>query len=194
MPKMKTHSGAKKRFKLTGTGKLRRMQANRKSGAAFASAPTTGSRRKHNQKSAMVDVAKADTNGDGQLTGADDPYGPYWPGAEAVDWVGLSMFSYGKGDPTEAAGRAVPLTRSGEVESRFDEDWGYDQPQPGTFYERFAVADDRPMLLDTGALYNRELQGDTELQVKRSWWRQVLAAVQVPPKENAAATPVSRYD
>ncbi|WP_427017025.1 50S ribosomal protein L35 [Pseudarthrobacter sp. P1] len=30
MPKMKTHSGAKKRFKLTGTGKLRRQQANRR--------------------------------------------------------------------------------------------------------------------------------------------------------------------
>ena len=60
MPKMKTHSGAKKRFKLTGTGKLRRMQARRKSGAAFASAPTTGSRRKHNQKSGMVEVSPAD--------------------------------------------------------------------------------------------------------------------------------------
>lgn len=29
MPKMKTHSGAKKRFKVTGTGKLMRLQANR---------------------------------------------------------------------------------------------------------------------------------------------------------------------
>ncbi len=28
MPKMKTHSGAKKRFKVTGTGKLRRRQVN----------------------------------------------------------------------------------------------------------------------------------------------------------------------
>ena len=28
MPKMKTHSGAKKRFKTTGTGKLMRRQAN----------------------------------------------------------------------------------------------------------------------------------------------------------------------
>ncbi|MHA6511450.1 50S ribosomal protein L35 [Tessaracoccus sp. Z1128] len=28
MPKMKTHSGAKKRFKTTGTGKLLRRQAN----------------------------------------------------------------------------------------------------------------------------------------------------------------------
>ena len=30
MPKMKTHSGAKKRFKVTGSGKLTREQANRR--------------------------------------------------------------------------------------------------------------------------------------------------------------------
>ena len=29
MPKMKTHSGAKKRFRTTGTGKLMRRRANR---------------------------------------------------------------------------------------------------------------------------------------------------------------------
>jgi large subunit ribosomal protein L35 len=28
MPKMKTHSGAKKRFKITGSGKVKRFQAN----------------------------------------------------------------------------------------------------------------------------------------------------------------------
>ncbi len=28
MPKMKTHSGSKKRFKVTGTGKVRRFHAN----------------------------------------------------------------------------------------------------------------------------------------------------------------------
>jgi large subunit ribosomal protein L35 len=28
MPKMKTHKGAKSRFKITGTGKIRRRQAN----------------------------------------------------------------------------------------------------------------------------------------------------------------------
>ena len=61
MPKNKTHSGAKKRYKVTGTGKLRRMQAGRKAGAAFASAPTTGSRKKHRQKVADTEVSKADT-------------------------------------------------------------------------------------------------------------------------------------
>jgi large subunit ribosomal protein L35 len=69
MPKNKTHSGAKKRFKVTGSGKIMRLQAGRKSGAAFASAPTTGSRRDHNQKSAMVDVAKADQKAAQKLLG-----------------------------------------------------------------------------------------------------------------------------
>ena len=45
MPKNKTHSGSKKRFKVTGSGKIQRLQAGRKSGAALASAPTTGSRK-----------------------------------------------------------------------------------------------------------------------------------------------------
>jgi large subunit ribosomal protein L35 len=30
MPKMKTHSGAAKRFKITGSGKVMRLRANRK--------------------------------------------------------------------------------------------------------------------------------------------------------------------
>ena len=61
MPKNKSHSGASKRFKVTGSGKVRRLQASRKSGAAFASAPTTGSRKKHRRNAGEVTVAKADT-------------------------------------------------------------------------------------------------------------------------------------
>jgi hypothetical protein len=133
-----------------------------------------------------TDVAKLDTNDDGQLTAADDPYSPYWPGESSVDWVGLSMLYFGKGKATEAAGRDVPLTRndvpqSGEVAARFDETWGYEQRQSGNFYDRFAAAEDRPMLLDTGALYDHSLRGSPELAVKQGWWRQVLAAVQDRP-------------
>ena len=43
MPKMKTHSGAKKRFKLTGSGKLKREQANRRH--LLEGKPTTRTRR-----------------------------------------------------------------------------------------------------------------------------------------------------
>ena len=69
MPKNKTHSGASKRFKVSGTGKLRRLQTGRKSGAAFASAPTTGSRKKHRQKSGYVEVSPADTKAAKRLLG-----------------------------------------------------------------------------------------------------------------------------
>ena len=61
MPKMKPHRSAKKNIKVTSTGKLRRLQAGRKSGAAFASAPTTGSRKDHNRLQGEVAVSKADT-------------------------------------------------------------------------------------------------------------------------------------
>ncbi|OIH96340.1 OpgC domain-containing protein [Curtobacterium sp. MCBA15_001] len=138
------------------------------------------------QDLSATDTAKLDTNGDGQLTAADDPYGPYWPGASSVDWVGLSMFSFGKGKATEAAGRDVPLTtndvpEAGEVAARFAETWGYETPQQGTFYDRFAAGRDRPMLLDTGALYDHSIRGAAELDVKQGWWRQVFAQVEDHP-------------
>ena len=43
MPKMKTHSGAKKRFRITGAGKVLREQANRRH--LFEGKPTTRTRR-----------------------------------------------------------------------------------------------------------------------------------------------------
>ncbi|MBL8931518.1 MAG: 50S ribosomal protein L35 [Kineosporiaceae bacterium] len=43
MPKMKTHSGAKKRFRVTGAGKLMREQANRRH--LFEGKPSTRTRR-----------------------------------------------------------------------------------------------------------------------------------------------------
>ena len=43
MPKMKTHSGSNKRFRLTGTGKVMRRRANRKH--LLEHKPTTRTRR-----------------------------------------------------------------------------------------------------------------------------------------------------
>ncbi|GGO21303.1 50S ribosomal protein L35 [Microbispora rosea subsp. aerata] len=43
MPKMKTHSGAKKRFRLTGSGKIVRRRANRQH--LFEHKPSTRTRR-----------------------------------------------------------------------------------------------------------------------------------------------------
>jgi len=55
MPKMKTHRGAAKRFKTTGTGKIKRRQAN-KGHILEKKAP-----KRKRQLRASVTVSKADT-------------------------------------------------------------------------------------------------------------------------------------
>jgi large subunit ribosomal protein L35 len=55
MPKMKTHSGAKKRFRVTGSGKIIRRRANRKH--LFEHKPSTRTRRLEND----VVMSDADT-------------------------------------------------------------------------------------------------------------------------------------
>ncbi len=131
-----------------------------------------------------------DTDGDGEITEGDDPYEPYYPGDEYVDRVGLSMFFFGKGEREAAAGADVPLERNsapaaGALSSRFDERWGYVVEQDESFYERYAVRGDRSMVLDTGALYDDELDGDSAEAVKRGWWRQLVDVLDDRPRVDA---------
>ena len=60
MPKMKSHSGTSKRIKTTSTGKLVRLRARRKAGAAFASTPIKGSRKLRRRHAGTVEVASSD--------------------------------------------------------------------------------------------------------------------------------------
>jgi large subunit ribosomal protein L35 len=60
MPKMKSHSGTSKRIKVTGSGKLARLRARRKAGAAFASTPIRGSRKNRRRHAGTTEVAPAD--------------------------------------------------------------------------------------------------------------------------------------
>ena len=59
MPKMKTSKAMASRIKVTGSGKLLRLRAHRKAGAAFASTPIRSTRysRRH---AGTVEVAKSD--------------------------------------------------------------------------------------------------------------------------------------
>jgi large subunit ribosomal protein L35 len=54
MPKMKTHSGAKKRFRVTGTGKVMRRRANRNHLLEHKSTKRT------RRLDGLVEVAKGD--------------------------------------------------------------------------------------------------------------------------------------
>ena len=54
MPKNKTHSGASKRFRVTGSGKIAAQAA--RSRRCLRAAPTTGSRKKHRRNAGTVEV------------------------------------------------------------------------------------------------------------------------------------------
>lgn len=63
MPKNKTHSGAKKRFRITGSGRIMRQQANRRH--LFEHKPTKRTRRLASDQP----VAKADVKNIKKLLG-----------------------------------------------------------------------------------------------------------------------------
>ncbi|GAA1479295.1 hypothetical protein GCM10009623_37410 [Nocardioides aestuarii] len=119
------------------------------------------------------DRPSLDTSGDDRLDAADDPYGPYYPGDAAVDWVGLSMYRLGQ---SQALRRNAELPGA-ELRLRLDEQWGYgDDRTRRPFVDRFATTV-QPLLLGTAAPYNPAVGGDPEIEVKRQWWRQLLSVV-----------------
>ena len=83
-------------------------------------------------------------------------------------------------DQTAFSINTVP--RSDELQSRLDETWGYGDDRRRTpFYERFAEDGDRPMLMETAALWTADAEGDSERAIKVEWWQQVFAAVKDYP-------------
>lgn len=55
MPKLKTHSGAKKRFKLTKTGKVKRAHANKRHNLNSSDFGKSQKRKRRLRKSTMTD-------------------------------------------------------------------------------------------------------------------------------------------
>jgi hypothetical protein len=134
-------------------------------GRAYGAVPGAGPR----------EVDQLDTTGDGRVDAADDPYGPYYPGAQAVDWVGMTMYHFGRRPAFGDGRRPEP----GEVAARLDEKYGYGSGAPAdraSFYDRYSRSTGTPFALETGILTVPGRAGaDPELAVKRDWWRQVLS-------------------
>jgi hypothetical protein len=110
-----------------------------------------------------------DTNSDGVLTEQDDMYGPFYPGDDVVDWVGMTIYHWvfpGLNNELPAPGGfASTLTGHGPDNSVPD------------FYARFCAdgVHNKPcMLPETGAFYNSQKQGANEFAIKEGWWKQVF--------------------
>ena len=132
-------------------------------GGAFEAAPGSPER------------AALDTNGDGDLTPADDPYAPYWPGDDAVDWVGMSLYFWGLQYPwgeneLAPAGRFVAQLTGQPTGAHPDEVAVPD------FYATYAEGHDKPMaIIETAALYDPAGDGPDAAAVKSAWFEQVFS-------------------
>jgi hypothetical protein len=133
---------------------------------------------------AGADFTALDTDGDGTLTGADDPYAPYYPGDEAVDWVGMSLYHWGAQYPWGE--NEVP--EEGKFVAQLSGEYvganGDDSLLPD-FYAEYGEARGKPVAIpETGALFAPDAvgasgaasaAGEAELDVKRAWWRQIFS-------------------
>jgi hypothetical protein len=116
-----------------------------------------------------------DTNNDGKLTQADDPYAPYWPGAASVDWVGLSLFHWGTDYPWDK--NAVPEAGKfvAQVRGTYNGAGGDERAVPD-FYAVYGQRKQLPVAIaDTAAAYVPSHPGASRLAIKRAWWRQVFS-------------------
>ncbi|KAI9203316.1 uncharacterized protein BJ171DRAFT_569028 [Polychytrium aggregatum] len=95
----------------------------------------------------LVDFSLLDTNRDGTINALDDPYSPFFPGREYVDWVGVSLYYYNY-DTSE---NTIPA-------STYLQDWIVGQ---GLELPRSSASP----------------RGATEAQVRQSFWRQSLGSI-----------------
>ncbi|KAI9205030.1 glycoside hydrolase superfamily [Polychytrium aggregatum] len=148
------------------------------------------------------DFTDMDTNNDGQLTDDDDPYTPFYPGDQYVDWVGISLYHYGYKWPWVTNDIPVPGKFEGILSG------GASGKAPGdsapyakfNFYEMFsgsgagavpkpATAGGKPLMIsETAATYHVYLNNSGDLtqklplapgvgsvaDIKRGWWNQIL--------------------
>lgn len=105
-----------------------------------------------------------DTNGDGTWNGSDKAYEPYYPGDDAVDWVGLTAYH----DDTAGGGAVNTVPRAGELQEMLTASGGE------SFYGTYAAGRDKPFMLQTSAFYSPSSGGAAEAEIKNGWWDQVL--------------------
>lgn len=111
------------------------------------------------------DYSVLDTNDDGIVSDQDDPYSPYYPGNDYVDWVGFSFYHWGNG-----ADRGVNQMPYNEKWAQIN---GIGNNVPN-FHDVYAVANDKPMVIaETSALYNPVVGGATNAEIKNQWVAEV---------------------
>ncbi|NUT69576.1 hypothetical protein HNO81_00090 [Pseudarthrobacter sp. C4D7] len=127
-------------------------------------------------KAGSAGFAALDTDHDGALTMADDPYAPYYPGDAVVDWVGMSLYHWGATYPWGE--NEVPEANkfADQLTGNYVGANGDDSLLPD-FYGVYGTEHNKPVAIpETAALYNPTAGGAAEADIKRTWWEQVFGA------------------
>ncbi|KAJ3024544.1 UNVERIFIED_CONTAM: hypothetical protein HDU68_008027 [Siphonaria sp. JEL0065] len=145
-------------------------------GGGFVESPNPGG----------LDFRVLDTNQDGKIDNNDDPYTPFYPGDDVVDWVGVSLYNY-----------PFPGCFNCAVEPTYFNDYLTGQgpvAEKGAivtaaytavhnFYQMFCSKEshNKPLMIpETGSPWFLEYANmagaQSETVVKSGWWNQLLSA------------------
>lgn len=120
------------------------------------------------------DFAALDTDKDGAITGSDDPYAPYYPGDNAVDWVGMSLYHWGNTYPWGANVIPEPGKFLQQLTGTYNGAGGNDLAVPD-FYADYGTARNKPVAIpETAALTVASGEGADVLAIKEAWWGQLF--------------------
>lgn len=115
-----------------------------------------------------------DTNKDGRIDLLDDMYAPYYPGDDAVDWVGMSIYHWGRKHPWGKNEVPEKYNFVDRITGRYRGMNGDERTVPN-FYHIYVEQHHKPMAItETAALYNPAIGGDSERDIKQAWWRQIF--------------------
>lgn len=137
--------------------------------------PYTGG--SHEAKPGTAAFPALDTNGDGRLSMDDDPYSPYWPGDDAVDWVGLTLYHFGDVYPWGENRIPAPGKLAAKITGAYRSGFADETAVPD-FYAAYAEGHAKPFAIsETAAFYNTaRIDGASELDIKSAWWNQLFDA------------------
>lgn len=126
-------------------------------------------------KPGTSDFQALDTNADGKLSIDDDPYAPYWPGDDAADWVGLSVYHFGKVYPWGENTIPEPGKLAAKISGTYKSDF-LDETAVPDFYATYSAGHQKPFAIsETGSFYNTSRSdGAAALAVKQAWWNQLF--------------------
>ncbi len=129
----------------------------------------------HEAKPGTAAFAALDTNGDGRLSMDDDPYSPYWPGDDAVDWVGLTLYHFGDAYPWAENEIPAPGKLAAKITGTYKNGF-VDETAVPDFYAAYAAGHSKPFAIsETAAFYNTARRdGAAALDIKSAWWKQLF--------------------